>query len=154
MWLDLQVQTPFNAVTVPTQEQLRQWCETALDHRVTRAGIVIRIVDEAEIQDLNRNYRGLDKPTNVLSFNFEPPPGMESQHLGDIVICAPVVEAEAAAQGKTPVAHWAHLVIHGILHLLGYDHQDDAGAEEMERTEITILKKLGFDNPYTEGNAV
>ena len=96
--------------------------------------------------------RGRDKPTNVLSFTFEPPPGFEDPHLGDLVICTEVVEREAREQGKTPEAHYAHMVVHGLLHLQGYDHEEADEAQRMESLEIEILRRLGYDNPY-EGDA-
>jgi probable rRNA maturation factor len=109
----------------------------------------IRIVDEAESRLLNREYRGRDKPTNVLSFPAELPPGLlDYQCLGDLVICAPVVEREALEQGKRAQAHWAHLVVHGMLHLQGMDHQTETEAAEMEALEIEILHTLGHTNPY------
>ncbi|MGV6825728.1 MAG: rRNA maturation RNase YbeY [bacterium] len=150
MWLDVEIQRPYEGEDIPKDGNFRHWCEEALLHRVSQAEVVIRIVDESESQELNRNYRGIDGPTNVLSFNFDPPEGFESQHLGDIVICAPVVAREAQDQDKSPEAHWAHMVIHGLLHLLGFDHQDELQAQEMERTETQILNRLGFQNPYAE----
>jgi probable rRNA maturation factor len=114
------------------------------------AQLTIRITDEAEIQELNRTYRHKDKPTNVLSFPFEAPPGVEIPLLGDIIICAAVVAREAGEQGKPLQAHWAHMVIHGTLHLLGYDHIDETEAEQMEGLEITLLAGLGYANPYQE----
>ena len=108
----------------------------------------MRIVDEAESQQLNFDYREKDKPTNVLSFPFQCPPGIELPLLGDLVICAQVVAREAAEQQKTVTAHWAHMVVHGCLHLLGFDHINDEDAAEMEAEEIQILQELGFANPY------
>ena len=110
--------------------------------------ITIRIVDEMESQHLNHEYRGKDKPTNVLSFPFDAPPGVELELLGDLVICRQVVEREAKEQEKDLFAHWAHMVVHGSLHLLGYDHIQDDEAEEMEAIEISVLNALGFENPY------
>jgi len=108
----------------------------------------VRIVDEAEITALNRQYRGKDGATNVLSFPFEAMAGVETGQLGDVVICAPVVAAEAVTQGKSLQAHWAHIVMHGVLHLLGYDHHRDAEAQEMEALETRLLASLGFPDPY------
>ena len=105
-------------------------------------------VDAAEGRRLNHEFRGRDRATNVLSFPFEPPPGVELDHLGDLVICAPVVASEASVQGKPAAAHWAHMVVHGMLHLQGYDHIEDEEAEVMEVLEIRLLKQLGYDNPY------
>src|SRR5690606_20131870 len=101
------------------------------------AELTIRIVDEEESRILNRDYRGKDKPTNVLSFPFEAPPGLDAWPLlGDLVICAPVVAREAVEQGKPLMAHWAHMVVHGVLHLLGYDHEEDEDAEDRKSTRL------------------
>ena len=114
--------------------------------------ITLRIVDEDEIRTLNRDYRDKDKPTNVLSFPFEMPEGLPEDAmeplLGDIILCAPVVRREAAEQNKTLQAHWAHMVTHGVLHLLGYDHIDDEDAQIMEAMEIRALNEQGFADPY------
>lgn len=130
------------------------------DHWVTSAlqvaghscdtSVAIRLVDAAEMQTLNHTYRHKDKPTNVLSFPFDMPDGIDTlpPFLGDLAICAEVVFDEATAQNKTAQAHWAHMVVHGTLHLLGYDHIDDAEADIMERLEITILNQLGYPDPY------
>ncbi|WP_421793323.1 rRNA maturation RNase YbeY [Hydrocarboniphaga effusa] len=135
---------------LPSAQSLRAWATAALpdDH----GELTIRLVDEAESQALNRTYRGKDKPTNVLSFGYDADdaiPGLPQQPiLGDIVICAAVVRREAAEQGKAERAHWAHMVVHGCLHLLGYDHESDTEAEEMEHREKIILARLGFPDPY------
>lgn len=144
------------SVELPTIEQCEQWVSASLmqDWASGEVEMVIRIVEEAESQTLNRDYRGKDYPTNVLSFPFENPPGLlelvdeELPYLGDLVICAPVVAREAAEQHKPILAHWAHMIVHGCLHLQGYDHMNDAEAEEMEALEIEILTGLGFDSPY------
>lgn len=139
---------------LPSHEQFERWVDAVLDPRIAEpaAGVVIRIVDEAESRGLNREFRGIDRPTNVLSFPFEPPPGAPREalagHLGDLVICAPVVIGEAAEQGKLAEAHWAHMVVHGLLHLLGYDHQNDAEAADMEERERSVLRRLGYPDPY------
>lgn len=133
---------------VPDEALFEQWVAAALTGRRDEAQLTIRITDAAEIQDLNATYREKDKPTNVLSFPFEAPPGVDIPLLGDIIICARVVAEEAGAQEKPLQAHWAHMVIHGTLHLLGYDHIEDAEAEEMERLEIDLLAGLGYANPY------
>ena len=112
--------------------------------------LTIRVVDEEESQSLNSQYRGKDNPTNVLSFPFEAPAEIELDLLGDLVICAPVVGKEATEQSKEEIAHWAHMVIHGTLHLQGYDHIEDEEAEAMEALEVKILSALGFPDPYTE----
>lgn len=114
--------------------------------------ITLRIVDRDESQTLNRTYRGKDKPTNVLSFPFDGPEGIPLALLGDLVICAPVVAQESQEQNKTTQAHWAHLVIHGTLHLLGFDHIEDDEAAEMEALEVQILAGLGIADPYVIEN--
>ncbi|WP_426152475.1 rRNA maturation RNase YbeY [Pseudomonas sp. DC3000-4b1] len=135
----------------PSEARFRQWCELALRQRSGDSELTIRIVDEAEGQDLNRTYRQRDYPTNVLSFPADVPDDMlDIPLLGDLVICAAVVEREAQEQGKTAEAHWAHMVIHGCLHLLGYDHLEDEEAEEMEGLERELLAELGFPDPYAE----
>ncbi|MCB1807111.1 MAG: rRNA maturation RNase YbeY, partial [Candidatus Competibacteraceae bacterium] len=113
--------------------------------------LTIRLVDEAESSMLNESYRHKQGPTNVLSFPFEAPiPEIDMPLLGDIVICVPVVEHEAAEQNKPLMAHWAHLVIHGVLHLQGYDHQTETEADVMEALEVTLLDRLGFPDPYRD----
>ncbi|MDD1783419.1 rRNA maturation RNase YbeY [Enterovibrio sp. ZSDZ35] len=146
-FVDLQIATQ-NTDNLPSEAQLQSWFEQAVKSFREQAEVTIRIVDEFESQSLNRDYRGKDKPTNVLSFPFEAPPGVELDLLGDLVICRQVVENEAQEQNKDLFAHWAHMVVHGSLHLLGYDHIDDEEAEEMESLEISIMNALGFDNPY------
>jgi len=146
--LALQVQWATESKKVPAKASLARYAEAAIAPGHSGAGLVIRIVDDAESRALNRQFRGIDEPTNVLSFPFEAPPRVRSKHIGDLVVCAPVVEREAAEQGKPLEAHWAHMVVHGVLHLLGYDHQTDADAETMEGLEIAILGRLGFPNPY------
>ncbi|MBU0500134.1 MAG: rRNA maturation RNase YbeY [Gammaproteobacteria bacterium] len=132
----------------PADGQLKTWVMATPVAELGSAGLVIRIVDEGEGRELNHQYRGKEMPTNVLSFLFEAPPGFPSDYLGDLVICAPVVEREALEQGKAPEAHWTHLVVHGVLHLLGHDHQNDASAEAMEALEVAILARLGLPDPY------
>lgn len=136
--------------TLPTEEQLTLWASTALKGRTDfeEPELTIRLTDEEESQALNSEYRGKDKPTNVLSFPFEMPPGIPLELLGDLVICVGVVEQEAQEQAKTTEAHWAHMVIHGCLHLLGYDHIKDNEAEEMEALERDLLASLGYPDPY------
>jgi len=133
---------------VPGEGAVRRWVEAALEGRREAAELTVRIVDEEESAELNQAYRKKQGPTNVLSFPFEAPPGVELSLLGDIVICAPVVAREAREQGKAPEAHWAHMVVHGSLHLLGYDHIEAAEAEAMEALETAILARLGYPNPY------
>lgn len=132
----------------PDLSQMNTWVQAALDHEGAAGEICLRVVDEAEITELNQQYRGKPGSTNVLSFPAELPPGVPLAILGDLVVCAPLVEREAAQQDKTTSAHWAHLLVHGTLHLLGYDHQASAEAELMEAREVAILNKLGFANPY------
>ncbi|AYC34409.1 rRNA maturation RNase YbeY [Pseudomonas cavernae] len=146
--LDLQVATQ---ATTPSASQFRQWCELALRQRSADSELTIRLVDEAEARELNHSYRHKDYATNVLSFPAEVPDELlDIPLLGDLVICVAVVEREAAQQGKAPEAHWAHLVIHGCLHLLGYDHIEDAEAEEMEALERQLLAELGHPDPYRD----
>ena len=144
--LDLQVAS--NADNLPSQEQLQLWAGRALQGRRQQAELSVRIVDEEESQALNHQYRHQDKPTNVLSFPADLPPELELPLLGDLVICAPVVAREAAEQHKELAAHWAHMVVHGTLHLLGFDHIGDAEAEAMEQLETEIVQALGFPAPY------
>ncbi|MBD1575015.1 MULTISPECIES: rRNA maturation RNase YbeY [Vibrio] len=145
--LDLQIAVE-NDELLPPEAQFQEWLDAVIPLFQPQAELTIRIVEAEESQQLNRDYRGKDKPTNVLSFPFEAPPGIEIDLLGDLIICQQVVEAEAKEQNKPLVAHWAHMVIHGSLHLLGYDHIDDHEAEEMETIETEIMQKLGFDDPY------
>ena len=133
---------------IPSTQDFQHWVETALAGRRDDAQLSIRLVDESEISALNERYRGKTGPTNVLSFPFEPMPGVDIPLLGDVVICAPVVETEARDQDKTAQAHWAHMVVHGTLHLLGYDHIEEDEAVQMEGLESDILARLGFPDPY------
>lgn len=136
---------------LPAEAQFQQWLDTAILPFQQEAEVTIRIVDEAESNDLNLTYRGKDKPTNVLSFPFECPPGVEDfPLLGDLIICRQVVEQEASEQQKTLESHWAHMVIHGSLHLLGYDHIEDTEAEEMEALEKEFMQALNFPDPYKD----
>ena len=134
----------------PDEDDIRRWVEAVLaaEKNVVEVELTVRIVGVDEITDLNTRYRHKTGPTNILSFPFEAPPGVELNLLGDLVIAAPVVVSEARQQNKTESAHWAHMVVHGTLHLLGYDHQDPAEAEDMEAREISILQSLGYSNPY------
>ena len=147
IFVDLQIATE-NIEGLPTEEQIVQWATAAVQPEGDEVEMTVRIVDEAESHDLNLTYRGKDRPTNVLSFPFECPDEVELPLLGDLVICRQVVEREAAEQGKPLMAHWAHMVVHGSLHLLGYDHIEDDEAEEMESLETQIMQGLGFDDPY------
>ncbi|WP_114890223.1 rRNA maturation RNase YbeY [Haemophilus influenzae] len=145
--VDLQIATE-NTEGLPTEEQIVQWATGAVQPEGNEVEMTVRIVDEAESHELNLTYRGKDRPTNVLSFPFECPDEVELPLLGDLVICRQVVEREAAEQEKPLMAHWAHMVVHGCLHLLGYDHIEDDEAEEMESLETQIMQGLGFDDPY------
>ena len=141
---------------VPEKALIQQWITTSLQGRMKSAELCIRIVDKKEITALNRDYRHQNKPTNVLAFNYtdgEPIhiPDTDIPYLGDIVICAAILSEEAIEQSKTPTAHWAHLCIHGLLHLLGYDHMNAQEAHTMESLEIKLLQQLNFPNPYEEG---
>jgi probable rRNA maturation factor len=134
--------------TLPENELIIKWAEQALDEQHKEAEITLRVVDIDEGQKLNKEWRKKDSATNVLSFPVGEVIEQAPNLLGDIVICAPIVELEAKEQGKEFEAHWAHLIIHGILHLQGYDHESDEEANMMETKEIHILKKIGYTNPY------
>ncbi len=144
--IKVEVQFADSADDIPSEETFQYWVsliESDAEHEVA-----LRIVDEAEMVQLNEQYRKKSGPTNVLSFPAELPDGIDVPFLGDIIICAPVVAKEAAEQGKSLDSHWAHMVAHGILHLQGFDHIDKAEAEKMESLEIKIMQQLGFANPY------
>lgn len=132
---------------MPSSIKLKRWAKAALAEKIPTAELTIRITDVAEITELNQTYRHKNKPTNVLSFPLEEIHN-EVPLIGDIVICADVVNQEAHEQNKTLDAHWAHMVVHGVLHLLGHDHEKDHDADIMEALEIQILQSLGFANPY------
>ena len=137
---------------IPSEKQFKQWVELAasapLNQHDDEQELTIRIVDNDESQNLNYSYRNKNKPTNVLSFPYEQNPGIHVPLLGDLVVCAPIVIQEAAEQEKPLESHWAHMVLHGVLHLLGYDHIQPEDAEEMEQLEVTLMAKLGYANPY------
>ena len=143
----IELLTATDTSSTPPEKAFTEWASCALLNN-EKPEITIRVVDEAESESLNTDYRGIAKPTNVLSFPFEAPEGIPDNHLGDLVICAAVVEREAAEQGKPPLAHWAHITVHGVLHLQGFDHQNSGEAEEMEALERRILASLGFPDPY------
>ncbi len=130
----------------PPKALLCRWVIAALEGK--SAEVSLAIVDEAQITALNQRFRQQEGPTNVLSFPFAAPPGVPLAFLGDVVICAPVVAREAVAQGKSEIAHFAHMVVHGVLHLRGFDHQTPEQAEVMEACEREILARLGFQDPY------
>ena len=149
--LYVEVQREVDGAELPSDADFERWVALALEGQRDEAEVCIRLVDPEESQTLNSTYRGKDKPTNVLSFPFEAPPGVPTEILGDLAICAEVVAAEAKEQNKPLENHWAHMVIHGILHLIGFDHINEADAEEMESLEIQLLAKLNIPDPYLEG---
>lgn len=146
--LDVSVSYGLPRKGLPSAASFRKWAAAAAQGRIRRADLAIRLVDTKEGRALNRHYRGKDYPTNVLSFPAELPEGVSLPLLGDLVVCAPVVAKEAAEQGKPLLAHYAHLTVHGVLHLLGLDHDDEREAEAMEQIERDILAALGFPDPY------
>ncbi|MBM3117577.1 rRNA maturation RNase YbeY [Jeongeupia naejangsanensis] len=148
--LKLALQVATDAAGLPGKAQLKTWMDAALRPGVKTAEITVRIVDAEEGQQLNRDYRGKDYATNVLTFTFDDDmPAVEGLPLfGDLVLCAPVVEREAQEQGKTLLAHYCHMIVHGTLHLQGYDHIEDDEADEMEALETQIVTTLGYDDPY------
>lgn len=147
--IELDLQVASQAGHLPAEADFQAWCAIALRQRSADSELTIRLVDEEEGRELNRTWRGKDYATNVLSFPADVPDELlDIPLLGDLVICVPVVEREAVEQGKAPEAHWAHLVIHGCLHLLGYDHIEDEEAEEMEGLERILLAELGHPDPY------
>jgi probable rRNA maturation factor len=152
--IHLEYQLATEQKNVPSESTILGWLEAFLPELTEEAEITVRIVDAEESQALNSEYRGKDKPTNVLSFPFERPDFLPAEvqfsELGDLVICVQVVTQEALEQKKTTDAHWCHMIVHGTLHLLGYDHIEDAEAEEMEALETKILQKMGFPNPYND----
>jgi probable rRNA maturation factor len=146
--LDIQLASQSNKI--PGKNQFQKWVDAVLLDETENSEIVIRIVDEAEMIQFNEQYRDKKGTTNILSFPFEVPEGIESDLLGDLLVCAPVVEQESNQQNKELEHHWAHLIIHGVLHLLDYNHIEDSDAEEMEVLEIGILSKIKIINPYQE----
>jgi probable rRNA maturation factor len=150
--VNLDVQYTEQAEEPPSKDEFQDWVNLALINEKD-VEVSLSIVGEAESQSLNKEYRNKDKPTNVLSFPMEIPQALVDEidmpaMLGDLIICAPIVEQEAVQQEKTSTAHWAHMVIHGMLHLQGYDHISDEQAKQMEDLEIQLLQQLGIDNPY------
>jgi len=161
--LYLDVECYYADITVPQDRILSEWIEQTLFELIklnkikeTTYSLSIRVVDETDSQHLNNQYREINSPTNVLSFPFEVPEIFKDQQqqviLGDLVICAPIVEKESLQQNKTIEEHWAHMVVHGVLHLLGYDHLNNKDAEEMEKMEVNILSALGYRNPYMDNS--
>lgn len=147
--VDLQVAV--KGKDLPELDRVSKWIDTVLSNQeLDEQELTVRIVSSEESQSLNHQYRQKDKPTNVLSFPFEAPPGIEINLLGDLVICADLVEREANEQNKAVFDHWAHLVVHGTLHLLGFDHENEQEAQQMEQLEVELLAKLGIDDPYKD----
>lgn len=147
----IDIETNTSSQKLPPVAALERWISAALEsQKLEEAEVSLYIVDEAESQELNAQYRGKDKPTNVLSFPADIPEEVGIPLLGDLVVCAPVVEREAQEQGKTLEAHWAHMLVHGSLHLLGYDHIEDDEADVMEALETEIITGLGFPAPYQD----
>lgn len=151
MAFQIDIEINSKSTQIPAVEKIERWISVALhSDELADAEVSVYIVDEAESQELNFQYRGKDKPTNVLSFPAEIPEEVGIPLLGDLVVCAPVVAREALEQGKTLDAHWAHMVIHGTLHLLGYDHIDDDEANVMEALETRLVTQLAYPAPYQE----
>jgi probable rRNA maturation factor len=148
--LSLSVQYQIDKTELPTRHDFRRWVKAALQDNAGLVELTIRLVDEAEGRELNHSYRHKDYPTNVLTFNYnEDLPDIAGLPLlGDVVLCLPVIRREAAEQGKTLEAHLAHLTVHGVLHMQGFDHETDAEAQTMETLESAIVTALGFDDPY------
>lgn len=147
--LDLQIAS--DAPNLPLADDVQSWLEAVFTQQnIPENEVTVRIVDVPESQALNLAYRGKDKPTNVLSFPFEAPAGISMNLLGDLIICASVVSQEANDQNKVLHHHWAHMVVHGTLHLLGFDHIKDDEAQEMEDLEVEILKQFSIDDPYQD----
>lgn len=148
MSIDLDLQIACDDNDLPTKEEFQLWVNTALSPYNKSFELTVRVVTSQESQSLNHQYRNKDKSTNVLSFPFEIPEGIDLALLGDLVICAEVVHLEAQQQNKALRDHWAHMIIHGCLHLLGFDHIEDKDAQEMEALEIKLLSTLNINDPY------
>ncbi len=158
MTVNVELQVACRTETIPRKEEICRWIEDAIRASGAAAegayDIVVRVVDERESRALNNRFRRKDRPTNVLAFpafaggSGDTLPAEAQRLLGDLAVCAPVLEREAREQGKSAAAHWGHLLVHGTLHLLGYDHQDEAGAARMERLEAGILAARGIADPY------
>lgn len=146
----VEIQRVFEISSVPASTRMSEWASAVMADRVEDSELVIRVVGIEESSALNQQYRKKKGPTNVLSFSYEKSDTVPLETFGDLVICAPVVEKEAAEQKKSLDAHWAHMIVHGVLHLLGYDHIEEADALEMEALEQAILGGMGFPNPYRE----
>ncbi|MGB1270900.1 MAG: rRNA maturation RNase YbeY [Endozoicomonas sp.] len=146
--IDIQVNS--TSAQLPSPEEIEKWASMAVGKHRQEAEISLLVVDTEEGTRLNRQWRNKEEPTNVLSFPSDLPEALKLPLLGDLVICAPVVEREAGEQKKSLTSHWAHMIVHGTLHLLGYDHIEDNQALEMENLETVIMQKLGFPDPYQE----
>jgi probable rRNA maturation factor len=154
--LQVEVQFAARSPWVPAAADLRRWARAAFaaagggdaDVRPNTSVLCIRVVGNTAARSMNRRFRGIDRPTNVLSFPASDEERQFTGALGDLVVCAPIVDREARQQGKKTTAHWAHMVVHGVLHLLGYDHQDNREAQVMENLEVEILRGFGYQNPY------
>lgn len=154
MQIEVEIQSATQSPNIPTPDQFQQWIENALKGKGERFSLAIRLVDEPEMQKINFQYRKKDYATNVLSFPSDLPESLPEEvrqsQLGDLLICAPLVRREAIEQGRREADHWAHLTIHGVLHLLGYDHEQDEDARVMESLEIETLARLGISDPYLD----
>jgi len=148
MTIILDIQSASTSEDTPDEQSIKRWVGAVIDSNQGDTELIVRIVDEPEGKLLNETYRGASGATNVLSFPFENQTPEALPLIGDIVVCAPIVEREAQQQNKDLNAHWAHMIIHGVLHLLGYDHQNDSEAAVMEGLETEIMQKLGFPPPY------
>ena len=146
--IEVYVEDASGAGGVPPEADIARWARAALGTSVRTGEVAVRIVGEAESRALNAQFRRKDAPTNVLSFPAELPAGVPLREFGDLAICAPVVAREAVEQGKSAEAHWAHMVVHGCLHLLGFDHEREEAARVMEPLETKILADLGYSDPY------
>jgi len=147
MTIEVEIQRETSNSSVPSDQQFEKWATAALQGHA-ESERVIRVVDQEESRRLNEQFANRNKATNVLSFPADLPPSIGLALLGDIVICAALVEREAEQQNKSIVAHWAHLTVHGILHLLGHDHQSDQEAANMEALETSLVQSFGFPDPY------
>ncbi len=148
MTAKINVEYVSNASELPAEAMIAHWAQAALEGHERYVEVGVRIVDESEIIELNQRFRKRAEPTNVLSFPFEDPPGTQTDVLGDVVVCAPIVSSQAQTEGKPLSAHWAHMIVHGIMHLRGYDHESPEEANAMEHMETRILEGLGFPDPY------
>ncbi len=148
--ITIELQCASQAKNIPEEQEFYRWVSAVLANRQPQAEVVIRVVDELESAHLNKTYRNKPGATNVLSFPFEAPEQVELQLLGDLVLCAPVIENESIQQHKTMESHWAHMTVHGVLHLLGYDHLQNDQAAIMEDLETEILTAMGYRPPYAD----